>query len=337
LLEGGVSLLGHPAEPGADLVARKVVAHVSARAWLAFAALGILWGLPYLFIKLAVRELSPFDVAWGRVTLAALVLLPIAWRRGALRELAAHKAAVLAFALVEFAIPFATISAGERWIPSSVTAILIATVPLIIALISRFFGVHERLGPVRLIGLAVGLSGVVALVGFGGLAGPRAWEGVGCVLVATLGYAIGPLIVQRHLHAVDSVGPVAGSLAIASLLLLMPAMLTLPRRIPSALALSSVAVLGLLCTTLSMLLMFYLVKSAGAARAAIVTYINPAVATLLGVALLDERLGLGGVVGFGLILLGCWLATRRSAPAPAAATTSSRASRPEPCSRTGDS
>ena len=286
---------------------------MSARAWLAFLALGVIWGVPYLFIKIAVQEMSPFDVAWGRITLAALVLLPIAWRRGALRSLTAHKTAILAFALVEFAIPFSTISTGERWIPSSVTAILIATVPLTIALISRFFGVHERLGAVRLGGLCVGLVGVVALVGFGTLSGPLAWAGVGCVLIATIGYAIGPLIIERHLHSVDSIGPVAGSLSIASLVLLVPAMLSLPQRMPSALALWSVVILGLACTALSMLLMFYLVKNAGASRASIITYINPAVATLLGIALLDERLGVWGLIGFGLVLLGSWLSTRRSA------------------------
>jgi drug/metabolite transporter (DMT)-like permease len=300
---------------------------LSARAWLAFVALGVIWGVPYLFIKLAVRELSPFDVAWGRITLAALILLPIAWRRGALRTLVTHKTAIIAFALVEFAIPFSAICTGERWIPSSITAILIATVPLIVAIISRFFGLHERLGALRLIGLAVGLVGVIALVGFGTLSGRLAWAGVGCVLIATIGYSVGPLIVQRHLHSVDSIGPVAGSLSIASLVLLMPAMLTLPRHVPSAVALSSVAVLGLVCTALSMLLMFYLVKSAGAARATIITYINPAVATLLGVALLGERLGAGGMIGFALILLGSWLATRRSAAAAAVSSPSRASSR----------
>jgi drug/metabolite transporter (DMT)-like permease len=112
---------------------------------------------------------------------------------------------------------------------------------------------------------------------------------------------------------VDSIGPIAGSLAISSLLLLVPAMLSLPHRMPSALALSSVAILGLVCTVLAMLMMFYLVKNAGASRASIITYINPAVATLLGMALLDEHLGVWGLTGFGLILLGSWLATRGSA------------------------
>ncbi len=292
---------------------------MSARAWLAFICLGIFWGIPYLFIKLAVAELSPFDVAWGRITLAALVLLPIAWRRGELRALLTHKGAVCAFALVEFAIPFSLISLGERWIPSSVTAILIATVPLTIALICRFFGIHERLGVMRLIGLTVGFAGVVALVGLGTLSGPSAWAGLACVLVSTIGYAMGALIIERHLHGVGSIGPVAGSLSIASLLLLVPAMLSLPAHMPSAVALSSVAILGLVCTVLAMLLMFYLVKNAGASRASVVTYLNPAVATLLGMVLLGERLGMGGLIGFGLVLLGSWLATRGSAPEPQAA------------------
>ena len=148
---------------------------MSWRAWAAFAALGIIWGIPYFFIKLAVQELSPFVVAWGRITLAALILLPIAWHRGALRTLGSHKAAILAFATAEFVVPFAVISIGERWIDSSVTGILIAAVPLTITLISRFFGVHERLGPLRLLGLAVGLLGVVALLGLGTISTPLQW------------------------------------------------------------------------------------------------------------------------------------------------------------------
>ena len=280
------------------------------RAWSAFAALGIIWGFPYFFIKLAVQEISPFVVAWGRITLAAVILLPIAWRRGALRSLGSHKAAVLAFAVAEFGVPFAAISIGERWIDSAVTGILIAAVPLTITLISRFFGVHERLGVWRLLGLIIGLLGVVALLGLGTISTPLQWAGVGCMLLATVGYAIGPLIIQRHLSKLDAIGPIAASLLAASLLLLIPAALTFPRSIPSVIALSSVAILGIVCTATAMLLMFYLVSHAGASRASVITYINPIVASLLGVFVLDERLGVGGLTAFGLILFGSWLATR---------------------------
>lgn len=289
------------------------------RGWMAFAALGIIWGFPYFFIKLAVQELSPFVVAWGRVALGTLILLPIAWQRGALRTLSAHKAAVCAFAVAEFIIPFSAISFGERWISSSVTGILIATVPLTIALISRFFGLHEPLGIVRLTGLGLGFIGVAALLGLGTVTGLKGWGGVACMLLATTGYAIGPLIVQRHFGDMDSFGPVAASLAVSTIVLLPFAIYTFPTHMPSTLALSSIGVLGAICTALAMLLLFFLISQAGASRASVITYINPAVATLLGVTLLHERLGVGGVTAFVLILLGSWLATRGAAnrrPAP---------------------
>ena len=286
---------------------------MSWRGWGAFAALGIIWGVPYFFIKVSVQELSPVVVAFGRVTLGASILLPIAWRRGALQSLGAHKAAIVTFALVEFAIPFSAISFGERWIDSSVTGILIAMVPLSIALIQRFFGVHERLGWWRILGLGLGLVGVVALLGFGTIVGPLGWAGVACMLIATMGYAVGPLIIQRHLSGLDPFGPLAASLAAASMVLLIPAVLTWPTRMPSAPVLASMAMLGVVCTALAMLLMFYLVGHAGASRAAVITYINPAVAALLGVFLLHERLGWGGILAFVLILLGSWLAARGAA------------------------
>jgi drug/metabolite transporter (DMT)-like permease len=275
-------------------------------------ALGIIWGLPYFFIKIALQEVSPLIVAFSRVTLAALILMPIAWRRGALRSLWQHKMAITAFALVEFAIPFSVISLGERWISSSVTGILIAMVPFSIALLQRFFDVRESLGSARIIGLAIGFVGVVALLGTGPISWPLGWAGVGCMLLATIGYAIGPLIIQRHLHGLDSIGPLAASLAIASVMLIIPAAAEFPSMMPSAAVLVSIAILGVICTAVAMLLMFYLVRHAGASRATVITYINPVVATLLGVWILQEHLGLGGFVALVLILLGSWLATRNT-------------------------
>jgi len=277
---------------------------------MAFAALGLIWGVPYLLVKLAVPELSPLVIAWGRVALATAVLLPIAWRRGALRPLGRHKAALFAFAVVEFVVPFSMIALGERWVSSSVTGILIATVPLSVVLLARFFGIREHLGSWRLTGLAVGFIGVVALLGLGTISGILGWAGVACMLLASVGYATGPLIIQRHLKGLDAFGPLAASLLIATVVLLVPAVVTSPKQMPTALALTAVVVLGIVCTALAMLLMFYLVNHAGASRASLITYINPAVATLLGVWLLDEHLGAGGITAFVLILLGSWLASR---------------------------
>jgi drug/metabolite transporter (DMT)-like permease len=283
------------------------------RTWIAFAALGVIWGLPYFFIKLALQGLSPATIAWGRVLLGTMILLPIAWRRGALRAVLDHKLAVIAFALVEFAIPFSAISLGERWISSALAGILIATVPLTVALLSRSFGLQERLGAWRLAGLLLGLVGVATLLGFGTISGPLGWAGVGCMLLAVVGYATGPLIIQRYLQDIDPFGPLAASLLVASVLLLPAAVFTFPTRLPAAPVLWSLGVLGAVCTALAMLLWFYLVGRAGASRASVITYINPAVAILLGVALLHEHLGVGGYTAFALILLGSWLATRVSA------------------------
>ena len=291
---------------------------MSWRGWAAFWALGVIWGVPYFFIRIAVQELSPFVVAWSRLTIAALILLPIAWYRGALRPLRTHLVAICAFALIEFVVPFSAISFGERWISSSITGILIAAAPLTVIVMARFLGMDERLGVRRVVGLALGLCGVVALLGFGTVSGPLGWAGVGCVALATIGYAAGPLVIQRYLHGLDSIGPVAASLSVASLVLLLPAAATWPDRLPSTATLASIAVLGVLCSSIAMLLMFYLVRVAGAARALIITYINPAVAMLLGVGLLHESLGPGGVTAFVVILIGSFLATHQPAAGTAA-------------------
>ena len=280
------------------------------RSWLAFVSLGIIWGFPYFFIKIAIAELSPFVVVWARLAMAALILLPIAWYRGALSGVGKYIRPIGAFTLAEFLIPFTAIAIGEQWVSSSVTGILMAMVPLSIALISRFFGLHEPLTASRLSGLILGFVGVASLLGFGTISGPLGWTGAGCMLLATVGYAIGPLIVQRHLKHLDSIGPIAISVTMASLALTAPALLTWPPAWPGAITVVSVAVLGVVCTAIAMLLMFYLISHAGAARATVITYINPMVAALLGVAVLGEHLGVGGGLAFVLILLGSWLSTR---------------------------
>lgn len=279
--------------------------------WLAFAALSVIWGVPYLLIKLAVAEVPPVDVAWGRLVLGAAILLPVAWRRGSLRSAAAHWRPVCAFALAELAVPFPLISLGERWISSSLTAILIATLPLTVILLSPLFGVQQQLNVRRVAGLACGFVGVVVLLGIDPIEGLLGWAGVACVVVSVLGYATGSLIVERYLHGVDEFGAVALSLAVAATLLLPATLLRLPARMPSMLAINSVIVLGVVCTAAALWLYFYLVAKVGAARATVFTYVNPAVATLLGVSLLHERFGLSLIAGLSLILVGSWMAARR--------------------------
>jgi drug/metabolite transporter (DMT)-like permease len=280
---------------------------VSARGWALFAAVSVIWGMPYLFIKIGVEELSPGFVAWSRVALAALVLLPIAIRTGALRGLPLGW--LVAFAAVEIAIPFPLIGFGEQRISSSLAAILIAALPLVVAFLALRFDHAERPTRTRLVGMLVGLGGVVALVGID--IGGRGAEllGAAAVLAATLGYACGPLIVKRHLAGADPLGPVTAAMAIASIMLLPFGIGDFPTTTPQTDTLVAIVVLGLVCSAAAFLLFFRLIVEVGPSRATVITYVNPIVALVLGVAVLGESVTAGAIAGLLLILAGSWLAT----------------------------
>jgi drug/metabolite transporter (DMT)-like permease len=290
---------------------------MSRRAWGAFAAVSVLWGLPYLFIKIADDGgMPPLDLAWLRIALGALVLVPIAWRAGTLPALRGHWPWLLAFAVAEVAVPFPMIAAGETHVASSTAAIVIATVPLIIAVLSLRFEPSERVTGRRLLGLLVGLAGVVFLVGVDVSGDSGELLGVGAVLIAACGYATGPLILKRKLADLDPTAMMGACLVIATLLLTPLAVIALPGSAPSAGAFASVAVLGLFCTALALVLMAILIGAAGPARASVITYINPVIALALGVVFLSEEPGAGALVGLALILVGSWLATAGPRPAP---------------------
>ncbi len=269
----------------------------------------MLWGVPYFFIKLALVDLSPAFVAWSRLALAALVLVPIALHRGVLLPALKHKGAIVAFAIAELVIPFTLISVGEQWLSSSLTGVLVATVPLTVLLIAPLFGVKEQVGLRRLFGLLVALFGVVVLLGIDSVSGTQQWLGVACIFGAVIGYAVGPLIVQRYLADVDELGGLSASLVVSAVVLLPAALWTAPQSMPSTLSLISVATLGVFCTALALLLYFYLISAAGAARSSVVAYVCPAIAALLGVVILHEPYGIGLAAGLVLILIGSWLGT----------------------------
>src|SRR3954454_24454836 len=279
-----------------------------------FAAVGVIWGIPYLFIKIAVEDLSPSVVAWSRLALAAAVLLPLAWRLGALRGLGERWLVLTAFAAVEMAVPWQLLGFGEVHVSSSLAAILVAAVPLFVALLATRFDHSERPTPTRLVGMLIGLAGVVALVGLD-IGGKRdELLGALAILVVAFLYAIGPMIVKRRLSGADPLGPVAASLGIATLLVTPFAAASLPDSAPSADTIASVVVLGLLCSALAFLLFFRLTSEVGPGRATVITYVNPVVALALGVAILDESVTTGVVVGLLLILAGSWLSTDGRVP-----------------------
>jgi drug/metabolite transporter (DMT)-like permease len=303
---------------------------VSARAWAVFAAVSVLWGIPYLFIKIAVGDLEPGFVAWGRIAIGALVLLPIAWKLGALKGMRGHIKWVIAYAICEIAVPFFLIAVGETHVSSSLASILIATMPLIVALLALRFAPEEKPSRLRLVGLVVGLLGVVALLGIDVAGHPDELFGAGCILVATVGYAIAPIIISRKLADQHPIAPVTGGVVFATLALLPLAIIGAPHSVPSAGSIASVVVLGVGCTALGLVLFFVLITEAGPSRASVITYINPIVAVALGVTLLDERLGAGAVAGPLLILAGSWLATDGRLPPGLAAVAARVGLRPKP-------
>ncbi len=280
---------------------------MSPRGWALFAIASVVWGVPYLFIKVAVEDLSPGFVAWSRVAMAAAILLPIAWHKGALRGLPLRWLTL--FALCEITIPFPLIAFGEVRVSSSLAAILIAAVPLVVAFLALRFDRSERPTRTRFAGMLVGLAGVIALVGIDIGGSGSELIGAAAVLVATFGYACGPMIAKRHLTARDPIGPVAAALGIASIMTLPLALGGWPTEAPSDDAIASVVVLGLVCTAAGFLIFFRLIAEIGPSRATVITYVNPVVALALGVAILDERVTTGVVAGMLLILAGSWMST----------------------------
>jgi drug/metabolite transporter (DMT)-like permease len=288
---------------------------MTARTWLLFAAVSLVWGVPYFFIKVAVdADVPPAFVAWSRVALGAAVLLPLAWRRGALGALRGRWLPILAYAACEVIVPFLLIAVGEQHVSSSLTAILIASMPLMVALLSVRLSPADKPSGLRLVGLFIGFGGVVALLGVDVAGKPDELLGAALVLVATLGYATAPIIVNRRLADLDPLGPIAAGLGVAAVALLPAAIVTPPDGVPSPGALGSLAVLGFACTALGLVLFFRLVVEAGPSRASVITYVNPLVAVVLGVLILDERLGIMSVVGLLAILGGSWLSTGGPAP-----------------------
>ena len=282
---------------------------MSARAWTLFAAVSVLWGIPYLFIKLAVEDLSPVMVAWGRIAVAFAILLPYAIHKGALRGLGRHWKPLLIYSIVEIVLPWPLIGFGEQRVTSGLAAILIAAVPLVVALMALRVDPEERAEGSRLIGLLIGFAGVVVLLGLDVAGRPGELLGAFAILLAAVGYAAGPMIIKHRLGTMNPLGPVTASMGISMLILTPPALASAPTAMPSSDTIVSVLVLGLACSALAFLLFFALISEVGPGRATVITYVNPVVAVALGVTLLGEGLGPSAVAGLLLILAGSWLST----------------------------
>jgi drug/metabolite transporter (DMT)-like permease len=294
---------------------------VSRRGWVLFAAMCVIWGIPYLLIKVADDGgVSVPVLVLARVGIGAALLLPLAAGRGQLRVLVPLWRWLALFAVVEIIAPWLLLSQAERRLSSSMSGLLIASVPILVVVLGRLTGGTERLAAVRWAGLLAGLAGVAVLAGPGASGGDAL--SIAEVLAVAVCYATGPLIASRKLADAPPLGMTAVCLGFASVVCAPLAAADWPSAAPSFRVLAALAGLAVVCTAAAFLIFFRLIAEIGPARASVITYVNPAVAVTLGVSVLGERFTPVMAAAFALILGGSVLATRagsRSAAGPAEA------------------
>jgi drug/metabolite transporter (DMT)-like permease len=283
---------------------------VTRRGLLLFGLMSLIWGIPYFFIRIAVAEMSPAVLVLGRASIGAAILLPVALLQSDLRPVLARWRWVAAFAAVEMAVPWILLGSAEQHISSSLAGLLIAGVPLVGTLIALVTGAAHDLDRTSLLGLLAGLAGVAAIVGADFEASDA--TALLSVAVVVVGYALGPAILVRRLAGLPSVGVMAVSLAITAVVYVPIAAVAWPAAAPSANALASIVILGVVCTAAAFVLFAALIAEIGPVRATVITYVNPAVAALLGVLVLRETFTVGMAIGFGFVIVGSAFATRRS-------------------------
>lgn len=286
------------------------------RGLVLFGLMSVIWGIPYLFIRVAVAEITPATLVLARTTIAAAILLPIALARVDLRPVLARWRWVVAFAAVEIAIPWVALGSAEQHLSSSLTGLLIAGVPLVGTAFALATGGADRLGRVGLLGLLIGLVGVAAIVGADyATSDPTALLQIAVVVV---GYAVGPAILARRLGGLPTVGVMALSLALCAVVYVPIAAVQWPSVVPSSNVIASVVILAVVCTAAAFIVFAALIDEIGPVRATVITYVNPAVAAVLGVLVLREDFSPAMGIGFALVILGSTLATRlsRAVPAP---------------------
>ena len=292
------------------------------RGWWLFVAVAVLWGLPYLFIRLAVQaEVAPVVVVWLRTGGAALLLLPLALQRGAMRGLARRWRALLALTIVQVTAPFLLITYGEQYISSSLAGLLVASEPMFVVLLITtlsYIGHHQdawdRIRARQVLGLVIGFGGVLALLGLDIGRSSDSLLGAALVLTAALLYAVGALLIRHVSTDTEPTGVIAAIMVVNTVLLTPVALTRLPDRLPPAPATASLVALAVLCTAAAFTTYFALIAEVGPASATIVFYATPVVTVAAGVLVLAEPITAGTVPGLLLIVAGSWLATRVTKP-----------------------
>ena len=275
--------------------------------------LASIWGGSYLFNEIALRDLDPGMIVWGRVTLGALTIWPLAILSGATASLRPYLKPLVVTGVIQIATPITLITVGQQWIASSLAGVLNGSVPIFLALFAIFLDRSERPTGLRIAGIALGFAGVVAVYGLDVGTDRYALLGAVCLTASSVGYAIGPLYAKSRLADVEPLGIVAVLLTTASVATLPLALLEFPDDLPGPAAVGSVVMVGVVGTGLAFALYYRIMQTIGPARTSVVAYLIPGVAVLYGATLLDEPIGGGIAIGLVLIAAGSYLTARRSA------------------------
>lgn len=280
-----------------------------------FLLAGLFWGLPYFFIAIALEDFSTPTIVFARTFIGALVLIPYAIVTGAAKKAIKAWPYVLLFAVLEMVGPWFLITEAEKYISSGLAGLLISTVPFFaVAILALVFKDRTALRPVPLAGMLIGFAGVTALVGIDSFLGHVEPIWIGAVVLAAVGYAIAPIMANHKMKDVPSSGVIGLSMGLVALVYSVPASFQLPGEIaasPSLEAWVSLLVLGLICSALAFVIFFELIKEVGPAKASLITYVNTAVALLLGTIFLFEPVTPGLLVGIPLITFGLYLSAKK--------------------------
>lgn len=286
---------------------------MSRRALFHFAVSGLFWGIPYLLMKVAVRDIPPTVIVCGRVLIGAAILIPIAIHQKVLRDAIRGWRYVLPYALFEMMIPWILITNAEKKISSGLAGLLIATVPIWSTLFASMNGDKTVWHSKRLVGLLFGFVGLIGLVGYESILGTSDPLSIAMMLVAAISYAYAVQMITQKLPDVSGIA-INGVAMVITAIAYVPLMVS---QFPATNTISSesaisLLMLGVFSTAFAFISFFIVLKEIGPARSSIVTYINTAVAVVLGVLILSEPLTVGIIIGLPLVMMGSFLASRKT-------------------------
>ncbi|MGA0443297.1 MAG: DMT family transporter [Candidatus Nanopelagicaceae bacterium] len=292
---------------------------MSRKGWILFTLVGLLWGVPYLFMKVAVEELSTPMIVFTRLMIGAALLVPLALREGSLKSALKYWRYILLYAVLEMVIPWSLITSSQRDLSSGVVALLVATVPIWATLFAHQTGDSTAAHRVRIFGIIVGLIGITLIVGIESISDFGNIRALLQILVAAASYAWAVNMITRKAPGISGIAINGIAMMISSVIFAPFAIANRPETLPSLEVTLSMLGLGVLCSGIAFWVFFVVLDEIGPARASLVVYPNTAVAVVLGIVILREPITLAILIGLPLVLVGSYFASRKPNSQPIAA------------------